>query len=407
MTYDDLKSIMEENFGTTRPADIAKELEVSPQVVNNWKSRDQVPYKYVKKIRKKIRRLKNPNANPKVESIVYTGNTPIYDELDLDEKSITQFILLAYRKIIDNLISTFAFPLIFLSLAILYNLYAERLFITNVNILPLSENQGLKLPSIVQQFGLGQASAGAHSLTSAQMYPVILKSKRLARMVLKHKFYTIKYDEPRSLVSIILQRNQDKSKWTEIEMKIAVHKLTRMIDVKKIRNSALLTMSVGTFEPQFSADLAQKIIDEFKLLLVSIKLQDKIEKEAYIENRIIVIRSDLIAAEEELKLFREKNRDIFTSPALTLMEERLITEVEVQKEIFITLKSQLEMVQIEMLGKKSMIQILDPPEAPLGMTKPNKRFNIYFAIIFGFTISFSFIIVKDWYIDNKKDLKLS
>ena len=30
-------------------SDIARELDVSPQVVNNWKKRDKVPYKYVKK----------------------------------------------------------------------------------------------------------------------------------------------------------------------------------------------------------------------------------------------------------------------------------------------------------------------------------------------------------------------
>ena len=56
MTFEELKIIIEKNFGTKRPADIAKELEVSPQVVSNWKSRNQVPYKYVKKIRKKNRR---------------------------------------------------------------------------------------------------------------------------------------------------------------------------------------------------------------------------------------------------------------------------------------------------------------------------------------------------------------
>ena len=41
------------SFGTERPADIAKELNVSPQVINNWKLRDTVPYKYVKIIRLK------------------------------------------------------------------------------------------------------------------------------------------------------------------------------------------------------------------------------------------------------------------------------------------------------------------------------------------------------------------
>ena len=54
MTYSELIDIVEENFGTRRPADIANEFGVTPQVVNNWKARNQVPYKYVRLLRKKI-----------------------------------------------------------------------------------------------------------------------------------------------------------------------------------------------------------------------------------------------------------------------------------------------------------------------------------------------------------------
>ena len=32
-------------------ADIARELDVTPQVVSNWKSRNIVPYKYVRKVK--------------------------------------------------------------------------------------------------------------------------------------------------------------------------------------------------------------------------------------------------------------------------------------------------------------------------------------------------------------------
>ena len=54
MKYNELLRLMNLSFGTERPADIAKELNVSPQVINNWKLRDTVPYKYVKIIRLKI-----------------------------------------------------------------------------------------------------------------------------------------------------------------------------------------------------------------------------------------------------------------------------------------------------------------------------------------------------------------
>ena len=42
MTFKELQAALEKNFGATRLADIAKELDVSPQVVSNWKSRETV-----------------------------------------------------------------------------------------------------------------------------------------------------------------------------------------------------------------------------------------------------------------------------------------------------------------------------------------------------------------------------
>ena len=56
MTFKELAKLLEDEFGASRLADMARELEVTPQVVSNWKSRNQVPYKYVKYIREKIDR---------------------------------------------------------------------------------------------------------------------------------------------------------------------------------------------------------------------------------------------------------------------------------------------------------------------------------------------------------------
>ena len=51
MKFDDLHKIFIDDFKTDRLADISRELGVSPQVVSNWKSRNHVPYKYVRKLR--------------------------------------------------------------------------------------------------------------------------------------------------------------------------------------------------------------------------------------------------------------------------------------------------------------------------------------------------------------------
>ena len=69
MTFQELQNLIDENFNTNKLADIARELDVSPQVVSNWKSRDQVPYKYVKLIRKKIKDLNEADLRDNLKNI--------------------------------------------------------------------------------------------------------------------------------------------------------------------------------------------------------------------------------------------------------------------------------------------------------------------------------------------------
>ena len=48
MTFEDFQKICENDLDTVILADIARELDVTPQVINNWKTKNQVPHKYVK-----------------------------------------------------------------------------------------------------------------------------------------------------------------------------------------------------------------------------------------------------------------------------------------------------------------------------------------------------------------------
>ena len=65
MTFDELNDYMEEAYGSLKLSDIARELGVTPQVVSNWKTRNQVPYKYIVSLRTKIQKQKELNVNSK------------------------------------------------------------------------------------------------------------------------------------------------------------------------------------------------------------------------------------------------------------------------------------------------------------------------------------------------------
>ena len=66
----------------------------------------------------------------------------------------------------------------------------------------------------------------------------------------------------------------------------------------------------------------------------------------FIEERIIETEKELMSAEEDLKVFMDRNRRIENSPALQLEQQRFGREVTVLTGVFTTLKQQLETTKI-------------------------------------------------------------
>ena len=132
------------------------------------------------------------------------------------------------------------------------------------------------------------------------------------------------------------------------------------------------------------------------------------EKKVFISNRLKDVGLDLSNAENDLKTFREKNRSIISSPSLVLQQERLLREVQVQTEVFITLKNQYEITQLDEVNEPQMIEVLNYPEKPMNRISPPPVFrSILLGIIFGMAISLGLIVIisnKDNYMYLIDDL---
>ena len=79
-----------------------------------------------------------------------------------------------------------------------------------------------------------------------------------------------------------------------------------MIDIKTTRKSPIIFISVNGPEPEFTQKLARAIIDQLDELQREFKIEKVKEKRLFISNRIDEISSDLVQAENALKIFREK-----------------------------------------------------------------------------------------------------
>ena len=412
MTFKGFQKKFEDNFRTSKLSDIAVELKVSPQVVSNWKARNQVPYKYVKSLRKKVMENKSDGFGNSTADIFDSKSPNILIakssvETSNENISLEDLIFSFYFKIRSSL-KSFLFPPIFLFfISIIYLIYfAVPVYTAKAKILPImSKTNASSAQGLAAKMGINIGSSDeSNGLSSSAMVPEIIKSRRLARYLLTEKFSTSAYGEKKKLINILLEDTLT-SEFSDTEKSIAISILSEMIELDGGgKFIPLITLSINTNEAKFSAALADTVIGKLNQIITKFKLSQVKEKKIFIKTRLKEIEARLRLAEERLRDFRDKNRAIYSSPALMLDQARITRDVEVQSQIQITLMTQYEMTKIEEVQKSDMLQVLDQPEVPIGKTSPKSNRVIGACTFAGFFISLLFIFGKDWVIRNKSQI---
>ena len=284
-----------------------------------------------------------------------------------------------------------------ISFAILYVFFiAHPVYVTSAKLLPTGEDNSLSnIQGLASQFGFSIPFQSGSNLSFSDIYPEIVKSRQLTGIVLEKKFNTRKYGQNQLLKNILSRQYRLDKYDVDERFKRASDILQDNIKVSKARLTSIVTLEVSGLEPEFAVDLANTIISESDKLQREFKTHQISDKRSFIEERIKDVKKDLESAQEDLKEFREKNRQVQYSPALLLEEERLTTEMDVKKEIFSTLKQQFELVKIEEVEEGATVQILDKPVAPYEKSSPKIFLSIFLSIFIGFGLSVVIAYVMD------------
>jgi uncharacterized protein involved in exopolysaccharide biosynthesis len=261
---------------------------------------------------------------------------------------------------------------------------AQPVYIATAKLVPTGDDNSISnIQGLASQFGFSLPLQSGSSIAFADIYPEIVKSRKLTGILLDRKFNTRKYGQNQTLLTILARQNRLEKYGADERFKRAGKILQEDINISKARLTSIITLEVGAFEPDLSAALANAIISESDKLQRQFKTHQVAEKRSFIEGRIKDGKVELETAQEGLKKFRERNRQVQYSPALMLEEERLTTETEVQKGIFITLKQQYELAKIEEVEEGTTVQVLDEPVAPYEKSSPKVFLTLFLAMFIG------------------------
>jgi len=460
MTFNELVEIMSSN-GVVHLADIARELEVSPQSVSNWKARDHVPYKYVVEVQNRYKASQDGNsqAEPSITSNQESSapqmrSAPLPPFLVEEEKtfSLAEFLMPVAQNlrfiIRSTVVMTMVGVMIFLFssiLALFSKQEPEEVYVTTAKlVIPggiSTGGGGGGASGILGRLGISVPSGGGggpsptSTLTSPSLYPEFLRTHIFAKRLLGKKFETEKYGEQTLLEIALREKEENLNKpgtfpWQRPDEPIVIEReqgldtlVMQHMDVLSDTASGMgmiqfsqagsfQTITTRAIEPQLAVDIAYVVLDELQEFTKYFSRIDLDKTQTFIEQRLKVVEDEYEALEEKMKVFKETNR-VISSISLQLQEERLSRDLSIYKGIYTTLYQNLEQVKIQKEYELTpTIQILDYPIAPLSATvingtsntTQNPKFILLLAISgFGFGVVVS--LAKGYFLSVEEDEK--
>ena len=312
--------------------------------------------------------------------------------------SVIEIILILVQQLKIILIT----PIILCTIAIYYVLFMTvPVYSSTAKIMSASGRSGASQASgIAAQFGINLSSG---SSDKQWVYPEIIKSRTLARAMLKRKFDTKIYGPQKSLLQILTYGNESPSVGLDTLVKYGINGVIGMISISE--NGVFYDLSISAPEPVFARDFATALIEELDAHQREYNNAQIGDARQFIEERILQTEKELMAAEEALKVFMDRNRRIENSPALQLEQQRLGREVTVLTGVFTTLKQQLETTKIEEVKESDYVIILDAPEIPLQRTKPNKRLMVILSGTLGIGLGIVLAFITEYVANTEREEK--
>ena len=200
-------------------------------------------------------------------------------------------------------------------LAVVASLVLPSIYSATAKILPpQKETSGGLAAMLGQAGGLAGLAAGIGFGGSADLYLGILKSRSVADGVIKRL----------DLATVYTTKTPD-------ETRKALEKAVKM----QAGKDGIISITAENRDPKLAAALANAFVEELERKSVQLNLTKAGTERAFLEKRIDVVKEDLKRAEEDLKVFEEKNKAIKVDSQATASIEgiaRLKAEI-VAKEV--------------------------------------------------------------------------
>ena len=277
--------------------------------------------------------------------------------------------------------------------SVIISLLLQETFLSTTVLLPETDKSKLAslggLSDLASLAGVN-ISGGEGSLV--KLYPTIIKSEAVLKNVIENKYQTKKFFRPVNLIEYW----EIEEKTPERSFEVALKSLRDELSVSMDNKTSVITLAISTPEPQLSADILNVVTKELDSFIRSKRSTSAGEQRKFVEARLAEVKGDLTRAENALKEFREKNRQVL-SPQLLLEQERFIRDVQINATVYTELRKQFEIVKIEEVKNIPVINVMDAARAAAKKEKPKRSIIVLTVFFLSCIGSVGYVVVQAQY----------
>lgn len=261
----------------------------------------------------------------------------------------------------------------------------------------LPETEGNKLGGLGQFAGVAAlAGIDISGGDISRLYPVIAQSDAVLMRVIEGRYATTSHPGPVNLIEF-LDTDEDTP---EEDLEEALKCLRKLMSAQHDVKTKTVTITLEMREPQLAADVLNMLVQEVDRFIREERTTSASEQVKWISERLAEVEEELRAAEDSLTDFRERNRRVIDSPELLLQQARLQREVTVKSTIFIELKKQRELAEIEEIKNVSIVNVLDKARAPVKKVRPKRATNSGIVFLLSVVLLSAYYGLRPFYGDR-------
>lgn len=268
-----------------------------------------------------------------------------------------------------------------LSIVIVFFVFKKQ-YTSEVSVIPSAANFTSGIASKIGNIGkMAGIDIGASSAQSQDMYVGIINSRRLLESAIFNTYiFEYEKEELRGNLVELLEIEGDTDR--EILEKTLKAMREEVVYTEIDDDNEILYIQITTPFPELSAQVANFIAIQLNMIV-----QKQVQKEYrqqldYLNSKIFEVRDSLQMVENDLKTFLASNADP-TTPSFQVEQLKLKRQLDVQTQIYIEMRKQLEIFMLENLINLSDIKVLDNAIPAYKKSRPKRLLLLVSFVVIG------------------------